>query len=350
MNKNESNLSTEVIISNLYKQFGDIEVLKDIDFTIKKGEFFTLLGPSGCGKTTLLRCIAGFEKPTKGKIFFGDDDITKLQPWEKNIGFVFQNYALWPHMTVYENIAYGLKVKKMNKAQIDKLVDWSLDIVNLSQLKKSYPTQLSGGQQQRVSIARVLVLQPKVLLFDEPLSNLDAKLRVKMRKDIKELQERLGISAIYVTHDQEEALEMSDRIAVFDKGRVAQIGTPEEIYEQPDSTAISNFVGKSNNIQGTIKSRKFYAFGTNFIPLQSLEEEDGDRTLVFRPEKITIADAPSVDTFEVIVKDASYRGNYVQIEVSYNDEVYFIVETREKFEVNEKIHVCVEKYILFEKE
>ncbi|MFS0862161.1 ABC transporter ATP-binding protein [Fredinandcohnia sp. 179-A 10B2 NHS] len=341
-------LATDIKISNVYKAFEKVEVLKGIDFTIKKGEFFTLLGPSGCGKTTLLRCIAGFEKVQSGSILFNEKNTTNQQPWEKNVGFVFQNYALWPHMTVFENIAYGLKIQKKDKNYIKEMVDWSLSLVDLKHVVDSYPNQLSGGQQQRVAIARAMVLRPQVLLFDEPLSNLDAKLRIKMRKDIKDIQRKLGISAVYVTHDQEEALEMSDRIAVMNNGVVSQVGTPKEIYENPNDKFVANFVGKSNFLYGEIKDNKFFIDGNKFLPLQNMKSEDTTKTCIsFRPENI-IVDSISEHALDVEVTDSSYRGNYVQIEVKINENTSFTLETKKEYKVGDRIKIEIGKYILFE--
>src|SRR5271157_141196 len=235
--------STRIRIQQLRKSFGTTEVLKAIDIEIEQGEFFTLLGSSGCGKTTLLRCVAGFEEPTAGKILFGESDVTTLKPWQRNVGFVFQNYALWPHLNIFDNIVYGLKMRKVPRAETIERVTEVLETVNLPGIEKRFPGQLSGGQQQRVAIARALIFNPQVLLLDEPLSNLDAKLRERMRRDIRELQKRLRITSIYVTHDQEEALEISDRIAVMEDGRIRQTGSPVEVYGQPADRFTAGFVG-----------------------------------------------------------------------------------------------------------
>ncbi|MCD6348969.1 MAG: ABC transporter ATP-binding protein, partial [Candidatus Korarchaeota archaeon] len=214
----------------LTKVFGDVVAVDHVSLEIKHGEFFTLLGPSGCGKTTFLRTIAGLEMADEGRIYFDDQDITDLPAHLRGTGMVFQNYALWPHMNVFDNIAYGLKIRKVPKSEIEKKVKEVLKLVKLEGLEKRTPHQLSGGQQQRVALARALVINPRVLLFDEPLSNLDAKLRIEMRAELKRIQRDLGITAIYVTHDQEEAMSISDRIAVMNRGRVMQVGTPKEIY------------------------------------------------------------------------------------------------------------------------
>ncbi|RLF25672.1 MAG: ABC transporter ATP-binding protein, partial [Thermoprotei archaeon] len=235
------------------KRFGDFVAVDHISFHVREGEFFTLLGPSGCGKTTTLRLIAGFYKPDEGEIYFDNKLVNDLPPWKRNIGMVFQNYALWPHMNVWDNIAYGLKVRKIPRREIEKRVKEAIRLVGLEGLEKRKPSQLSGGQQQRVALARALVIEPQVLLLDEPLSNLDAKVRAQLRVEIRKLQKKLKITTIYVTHDQEEALSISDRVAVMSHGRILQIGTPREVYENPSSRFIADFIGMSNFIEGTVK-------------------------------------------------------------------------------------------------
>lgn len=215
----------------------------------KAGEFLTLLGPSGCGKTTTLRIIAGFERPDKGAVYFGEKLMNNVPPYERNIGIVFQDYALFPHMNVFDNIAFGLKVRKISRNEIEKKVIWALELVGLKGFEKRYPEQLSGGQQQRVALARALVIEPQVLLLDEPLSNLDAKIRERLRGEIKRIQRELGITTIYVTHDQEEAMAISDRIAVMNIGKVEQIGTPLELYYNPNTEFVAQFLGLSNILE-----------------------------------------------------------------------------------------------------
>jgi multiple sugar transport system ATP-binding protein len=243
---------TRVKIEEMTKVYGPVIAVDNMTLEIRDGEFFTFLGPSGCGKTTTLRLIAGFEFPDKGKIFFDDKEVTYLRPYERNTAMVFQNYALWPHMTVFDNIAYGLKLRKVPREEINRKVKQVLELIRLEGMENRYPTQLSGGQQQRVALARALVVEPSILLLDEPLSNLDAKLRLGMREEIKRIQKELGITTIYVTHDQEEALTMSDRIAVMNKGKVHQVGTPYEIYAWPRDLFVATFLGRSNLLQGTV--------------------------------------------------------------------------------------------------
>ncbi len=243
---------TRVKLVSVTKRFGKTVAVDNVSFVVEQGELFTLLGPSGCGKTTTLRLIAGLEYPDSGKIYFDDQDVTYLKPYERNTAMVFQNYALWPHMTVFDNIAYGLKIRGVPKDEIKRRVKEVLELVGLSGLENRYPHQLSGGQQQRVALARALVVQPKVLLLDEPLSNLDALLRVKMREELKRIQRELRITTIYVTHDQEEAMCLSDRIAVMDKGKILQVGSPREIYENPKNLFVATFIGRSSALKGKV--------------------------------------------------------------------------------------------------
>ena len=239
-------MSNEVIIKDAVKRYGDFTALNGVSLDIREGEFFTLLGPSGCGKTTLLRMIAGFNSIEGGDFYFGEKRINDVAAHKRDIGMVFQNYAIFPHLTVRENVAYGLKARKTPKAEMNSRVDEALELVQISHLADRKPNELSGGQQQRVALARAFVIEPSVLLMDEPLSNLDAKLRVQMRSVIKKLQRRLGITTIYVTHDQEEALAISDRIAVMKDGNIMQIGTPNEIYAKPQNPFVAGFIGVSN--------------------------------------------------------------------------------------------------------
>lgn len=249
-------MSHAVNIEKAVKKYGDFVALNGVDLQIQPGEFFTLLGPSGCGKTTLLRMIAGFNTVDGGGIYFDEKLINRVEAHKRDIGMVFQNYAIFPHLTVAENVAYGLKAKKVSKAEIERRVDEALDLVQIKKLKDRKPNELSGGQQQRVALARAFVIEPSVLLMDEPLSNLDAKLRVQMRTIIKKLQRRLGITTIYVTHDQEEALAISDRIAVMKDGNIMQVGSPEQIYKKPENTFVAGFIGVSNFVDCEVNGAK----------------------------------------------------------------------------------------------
>lgn len=241
-----------VELREVTKKFGDVMAADRVSLKVSRGEFFSLLGPSGCGKTTTLRLIAGFEEPTVGEIFINGENVRDKRPYERNVNTVFQSYALFPHLTVAGNIAFGLERKKTPRQKMAKLIDEALDLVRLKGMGDRYPRQLSGGQQQRVALARALVLRPDVLLLDEPLGALDLKLRKAMQLELKSLQEKVGITFVYVTHDQEEALTMSDRIAVMERGRLEQVGTPEEIYEYPRTRFVADFIGVSNFFSGRI--------------------------------------------------------------------------------------------------
>ena len=248
-------MDISVELKGVTKRFGDVIAADNLNVEIERGEFFSLLGPSGCGKTTTLRLVAGFEQPTKGEILINNINVGNKRPYERNVNTVFQSYALFPHLTVAGNIRFGLERKKIPKDQMGKLVEEALDLVQLKRMGDRFPHQLSGGQQQRVALARALVLRPEVLLLDEPLGALDLKLRKAMQIELKSLQERIGITFIYVTHDQEEALTMSDRIAVMERGRLAQVGTPEEIYERPRTRFVADFIGESNFFSGAITTQ-----------------------------------------------------------------------------------------------
>ena len=246
----------KIAIRGVVKRFGAVTAVDRAELDVADGELFTLLGPSGCGKTTLLRLLAGFYQPDAGEIYFGARKVSGLAPYERNIGMVFQNYALWPHMTVAGNVSYGLRLRKLATAEVERRVREGLAKVNLGGLESRYPGQLSGGQQQRVALARALVLNPDILLLDEPLSNLDAKIRVQVRAEIRKLQQELGITTIYVTHDQEEALSLSDRVAVMKDGHVLQVGVPRELYERPRTRFVADFVGTNNLVPGRVSERR----------------------------------------------------------------------------------------------
>jgi putative spermidine/putrescine transport system ATP-binding protein len=247
---------SDVELQRVSKSYGGgVKAVDDLSLHIREGEFLFLLGPSGCGKTTTLRMVAGFVKPDEGVIAIGGRDISRIPPYGRDLGMVFQSYALFPHMTVAENVAFGLRMRRVSKDEMARRVATTLDMVELGGLGGRYPRQLSGGQQQRVALARAIVIQPKALLLDEPLSNLDAKLRQQMRLELKTLQERLGVTTIFVTHDQEEALVMADRIAVMRDGRIEQLGSPTDLYERPASKFVAHFIGETNFIHGTVAER-----------------------------------------------------------------------------------------------
>ena len=290
---------------------GKHEALKGIDLDIVDGEFLTILGPSGCGKTTLLRVLAGFEHPTKGDVLLDGKTITDVPPNNRPMAMVFQSYALFPHLTVQENIAYGLRIAKTPKAEIQERVDVVLSIMDLVGLNDRLPTQLSGGQQQRVALARSVVVRPRVLLFDEPLSNLDARLRDQMRSELRRIQRQLGVTSVYVTHDQTEAMAMSDRIVVMSEGHIEQIGAPEDIYRRPESLFVADFIGKANVFPATVIDRPGSAqvvtlFDVN-IPIEAAPSEDGTATLVLRPEDVSITPIDSPNDHDSEVSDGMLK-------------------------------------------
>ena len=310
-------MAVSIHIERVKKAYGDHVVIHELSADIHPGELFTLLGPSGCGKTTLLRMIAGFNSIEAGTIAFDDKVINYVPVYKRNFGMVFQNYAIFPNMTVYGNIEYGLKNKKLPKDEIRNRVEKIMETVQISQYKDRYPDKLSGGQQQRVALARAIVVQPQVLLMDEPLSNLDAKLRIEMREAIREIQKKIGITTVYVTHDQEEALAISDRIAVMDKGVIQQIQIPESVYSRPYNTFVANFLGHSNRFIGTVLNQTsdkttiqlqtgFVIEVSNVKPLP-----DGEEILVFiRPEEFTLADKDNGMAATVLLK--LFLGKYIQ--------------------------------------
>jgi spermidine/putrescine ABC transporter ATP-binding subunit len=311
-----------ITIREVVKRFGAVAAVDRADLTVRDGELFTLLGPSGCGKTTLLRLLAGFYQPDSGEIRFGDRVVSGLPPYERNIGMVFQNYALWPHMTVAANVAYGLKLKKLGSAEVAARLGEGLRKVNLTGFESRYPGQLSGGQQQRVALARALVLNPDILLLDEPLSNLDAKIRVQVRAEIRELQQELGITTIYVTHDQEEALSLSDRVAVMKDGRVLQVGAPKELYERPRTRFVADFVGTNNLVPGRVTEWAGAELVVDTAVGRLRAVPSGpvvDRcVLAIRPENVAISDGTAANGGNVVrgrVSFAAYLGSALRYDV-----------------------------------
>ncbi|WP_461866667.1 ABC transporter ATP-binding protein [Thermococcus sp.] len=307
----------EVRLENIVKTFGETVALKGISLHIKHGELFTLLGPSGCGKSTTLRIIAGLDLPDSGKIWFDKDEVTYLSSSERGAVLVFQNYALWPHMSVFDNVAYGLKIKKLPKDEIEKKVKWALELVKLTGFEDRYPTQLSGGQQQRVAIARALVVEPKLLLLDEPLSNLDAKLRLEMRSEIRRIQRELGITVIYVTHDQEEAMAISDRIAVMNVGTVEQVGTPKDIYENPRTEFVASFMGKTNVIPARVVERDGDRVVVEFEHFRldglTYTEKSDNVVIVIRPERISLKPVENSISLTGKVDLVEYYGFFTEV-------------------------------------
>jgi spermidine/putrescine transport system ATP-binding protein len=298
-----------VRLEGVRKRYGEVVALDGVDLEIRRGEFFSLLGPSGCGKTTLLRLLAGFETPDAGRVLIGGKDMAGVPPYERPVNTVFQNYALFPHMTVAGNIAFGLRMKGLSQGEIRKKVAWALELVDLLGLEGRYPRELSGGQKQRVALARALVLEPQVLLLDEPLSALDLKLRQELRVELMQLQRRLGTTFVFVTHDQEEALVMSDRIAVMRAGRVEQVGLPDEVYERPKNRFVADFLGRSNFLPA-----RPHPLGaeTPLGPLRLKSPLEREALLVIRPEKIRLypkeATPPRENLVVAQVEEIVYTG------------------------------------------
>ncbi|MBI4207952.1 MAG: ABC transporter ATP-binding protein [Betaproteobacteria bacterium] len=331
-----------ISVENLTKRFGPLAVVSAVNLSILEGELFTLLGPSGCGKTTLLRLIAGFYAPDEGEIRFNDRVVNQVPPHERGIGMVFQNYALWPHMSVSENVSYGLKLRKIPSSEIIERVRGVLVKVGLTGLGDRYPGQLSGGQQQRVALARALVLNPQILLLDEPLSNLDAKIRVQVRAEIRKLQKELAITTIYVTHDQEEALTLSDRIAVFNQGKVFQVGPPKALYERPATRFVADFIGINNLIEGTVRSveglQRSLRADTALGEISAIHDEPlrvGDRCVIcIRPENIGLDSQAGGERnrFMGKIAFAAYLGNTLRYDVDLGSGVVF------KFDIGDPWH------------
>ena len=315
------------------KQGGEVTAVDDISLNIEKGQFVTLLGPSGCGKTTTLRLIAGFEFPTSGRIVLDGQQLESVPPNRRDMAMVFQSYAIFPHLNVFENIAYGLKVKKLATAEIKRRVEDATKLTQLTGLEDRAPNQLSGGQQQRVALARALVVEPKVLLFDEPLSNLDAKLREEMRFEIRDLQKRLGITAVYVTHAQEEALVMSDLIAIIHQGKLAQLGSPEEIYERPRSRFVADFIGLSDFLPARVESSdassvRVTVAGAVFTVPAMLGLSRGQSVLFhIRPYDIEfVNDQTDKNILPGVIKQVTYLGNVVDYRVEVSQDVSLRVQ------------------------
>ena len=329
-----------VRIDTLAKQFGNVAAVDGVSLEVRNGEFFTLLGPSGCGKTTLLRCVAGFLRQDKGHVWFDDELIDDIPAHRRGTGMVFQNYAIFPHLNVFENVAYGLKARRVGKAEIRDRVKGALNLVRLSGLERRMPSQLSGGQQQRIALGRALVIEPRVLLMDEPLSNLDAKLRVEMRADIRKLQNELKITSIYVTHDQEEALTISDRVAVMNAGKVEQIDTPVGIYANPKSTFTAGFIGQTNFLEGRIESfnrlnsMAVVNVANNRIEVQLSEPTEEDHVLLaIRPENLKIIETQEKPSFSSalvgVVESVSFLGSVAEYQVRLANSSLLLVRVHE---------------------
>ena len=338
---------SQVKLEHLYKRFGNVTAVGDFNLDVKDGEFISFLGPSGCGKTTTLRMIAGFERPTEGSIILGDTVVSSaseglfMAPEKRDIGMVFQSYAVWPHMTVAENVAYPLKIQGVSKAERDRRVEEALKMVHLDQYGRRYPNQLSGGQQQRVALARALIAHPGLLLLDEPLSNLDAKLRESMRFEIKALQEKFGFTIIFVTHDQSEAMAISDRMMVCDMGNIVQIDTPENLYNKPCNRFVHSFLGQSTFLHVYIRDNKVFAKGddTNPLPLQIPENVDREMVIATRPNEI---DLNRTEGYKTAIESRIFLTDTTQYIVRIGDQ-YLTIQTPHRITFN-KGETCYVKF------
>lgn len=344
--------SSQVTIENVSKNFGDFFALKNTSLTISKGGFYSLLGPSGCGKTTLLRIIGGFEMPTEGAVYFDGVNVLPLPPNKRHVNTIFQNYALFPHLTVFENVAFALRLKKIGDKEIKKAVQENLELVRMETESKKYPRQLSGGQKQRIAIARALINQPQVLLLDEPLSALDAKLRQHMLLELDAIHDKVGITFIYVTHDQAEALSVSDQVCVLNKGEIQQIGTPSEIYESPANEFVARFIGETNYMRGKITAitdmehAVFESpdYGKFTIYLDKQVKEGSEVAVTVRPEKIRIAPEkpthlpPDVNVLQGVVEDMIYTGFQTKyfVRISQNKEPLIVFRQHVQYFMDEK--------------
>lgn len=343
-----------ISLKNVTKEFvidkdTRVVAVKDVNLEIEPGDFVTLLGPSGCGKTTLLRMVAGFETLTKGEIYIGKENVAHLTPDKRDTALVFQNYALFPHMNVYDNIAYGLKIKKIPKEEIDQRVQKILNLMKMNDFAHRVPSQMSGGQQQRVSLARALVMEPGVLLFDEPLSNLDAKLRVHMRDEIRRIQQEVGITSLYVTHDQSEAMGLSDKIVIMRDGKIEQVGSPIEIYQKPENAFVANFIGVANIVKGVIKEPDDKGYDVQigdqvFDVTSSSKHKKGDEVeVVIRPESVIIGEKQ----FKTVVTKSIFMGENHEYEVDFSGTILKIVQSdpngKKAYAVGDKMWIKFEE-------
>src|SRR5947207_149096 len=333
-------------LTGLGKMYGDVRAVAGVDLDIRQGELVVLLGPSGCGKTTTLRMIAGFIAPTAGEIRLGGNDITRQPPWKRNTGLVFQSYALFPHLSVADNVAFGLRMRNLPQPRIAAKLTEVLRLVRLEGLANRLPRELSGGQQQRVALARALVIEPDILLLDEPLSNLDAKLRHEVRVEIRELQKELGLTTVMVTHDQEEALTMADRLVVMGEGRIRQVGSQQDLYERPCERFVADFVGRSSFIGGRMDGPgRFISAGGLVVACEG--SVTGDASLALRPERLALMSvaAPSMDnSFPGAVEFISYLGSQVDLHVRLSPKERVIVQIQNRPEqplpaIGEQVHI-----------
>ena len=338
-------MSTKLLdLVNITKSYDGVTILDDLNLYIRENEFLTLLGPSGCGKTTTLRILGGFETPDAGKVLFNGQDITQLPPNKRQLNTVFQKYALFTHMTIAENIAFGLKIKGKSKAYIDDKIKYALKLVNLEGYENRSPALLSGGQQQRIAIARAIVNEPKVLLLDEPLGALDLKLRQDMQYELIRLKNELGITFIYVTHDQEEALTMSDTIVVMNQGYIQQMGSPEQIYNEPENAFVADFIGESNIVDGLmIHDELVEIFGAKFACVDKGFGNNQPVDVVIRPEDIDLV-KPEEGTLQGVVTHLIFKGVHYEMEVTTPDGYEWLVHSTDMFPVGEKVGIHVDPF------
>lgn len=320
-------MSVNIKIENAQKRYGDNIIIENLSLDIKQGEFFTLLGPSGCGKTTLLRMIAGFNSIENGNFYFNEKRINDLDPAKRNIGMVFQNYAIFPHLTVEQNVEFGLKNRKISKEEMKTETEKFLKLMQIDEYRDRMPERLSGGQQQRVALARALVIKPDVLLMDEPLSNLDAKLRVEMRTAIKEIQNSIGITTVYVTHDQEEAMAVSDRIAVMKDGEIQHLGQPKDIYQRPANLFVATFIGKTNVLNGNLNGSILKVAGKYDVTLNNIKDKNikGNVVISIRPEEFVIDENQIKDGIKAFIDSSVFLG--------LNTHYFAHLESGEKIEI-----------------
>lgn len=342
--------SSSLSLVNITKKFasrdgsGEVLAVDNINLEIKSGELTTLLGPSGCGKTTTLRMVAGFESITSGSLLLGDKSIESVPPNKRNMAMMFQSYALFPHMTVYNNIKYGLKIQKLPAKEIKERTEQIINLMQINGMENRYPSNISGGQQQRVALARAVVIEPKVLLFDEPLSNLDAKLREYMRDELRSLQQRLGITSLYVTHDQSEAMAISDKVVLMDKGKIIQVGSPRELYNEPASLFVADFIGKSNFLEckvrgGSVTNTEIDFLGKTLIipsPGKAFKGRAGKATAVYRPESIKIGES-GTGLFEGTVRKAVFFGNYMEYDIQVGEKLLCVESSSPQENVQYKV-------------
>ncbi len=337
----------EVKFENITKKFNETVAVDNVSCKFEAGTLTTLLGPSGCGKTTSLRIIAGLERATSGKILVDNEDVTLLPATDRDVSMVFQSYALFPHMNVIENVSYGLKMVNINKDEYTQKSLETLKLVNLEGYENRMPSELSGGQQQRVAVARAIVLEPKVLLFDEPLSNLDAKLRRQVREDIREIQQKLGVTTIYVTHDQEEALAISDKVIVMNNAIIAQEGSPKELYNFPKNKFVANFIGDANVVQAEIKDKSSNSYSLKIAELNIVVQSDTELTntvnVALRPEKIFIDRNKTDNCIEAKVNNASFVGSSYQYILNSNAGKLYVIsgDTNNIFKVGEQVFLNI---------